>query len=188
MSQKRDQRLVQSEHAIIEAGISTLLLNPAAGMSDIAAASGVGRATLYRHFATREALIRKLALVCLEEIDRALAPYAHLQGRAAIEQIVEVLMPLADRFSFLVNLWSLVEDDDDVRRINTRMQRETCALIDQARRAGEISTDLPTSWLALVFDNTLATGWKLVEAGEATSSDAARYVRQSFFDGCGEVR
>ena len=102
MSHKKDRRIVQSEQAIIEAGISALLLNPSAGMSEIAQFAGVGRATLYRHFESREALIRKLAIVCAEETDIALEPYAHLTGRAAIEAVIDVLVPMADRFRFLI--------------------------------------------------------------------------------------
>ncbi len=185
MSQKKDRRIIQSEDAIIEAGISVLLTNPAAGMSEIAQKAGVGRATLYRHFETREALIRKLALICLEETDRALAPYEHLRGKALIGKIIDVLMPMADRFCFLVNLWSYVEGDDEVKSIEARMDQEMQYVLNQAKHAGEIRSDLPTSWLSVLFDNTITSGWMLVESGEATSGQAADYAKKSFFEGCG---
>lgn len=184
MSHKKDRRLVQSEQAIIEAGISLLLVNPAAGMSEIAQAAGVGRATLYRHFETREALIRKLALICLEETDRALEPYEHLSGKALIEKIVDVLMPMADRFCFLVNLWSYVENDDEVKSIEARMDGEMRYVLNRAKDAGEIRPDLPTSWLSVLFNNTITSGWMLVNSGEATSDQAASYAKKTFFDGC----
>lgn len=188
MSRKTDLRIIRSEQAIIEAGIGALLVNPSAGMSEIASAAGVGRATLYRHFESRDALVRRLALVCLEEIDTALKPHDHLDGRAAIEMIVEVIMPMVERFRFLLNLWSIVEHDEDVRRIDVRMRRQLHALFDRAKRAGDIARDLPTPWLVTVFDSTLTAGWTMVDGGDATPAEAAGYVKRSFFEGCGASR
>jgi len=188
MSQKKDRRIVQSEQAIIEAGISALLVNPSAGMSEIAQTAGVGRATLYRHFESREALIRKLVMVCSEETEIALEPYAHLRGKAALEAVIDVLVPMADRFRFLVSLWSLVEDDEEVKRINAEMLRDLHALIDQAKRAGDVHAQLPTAWLVTLLDSMLTAGWMFVETGTSTSREAAEYVKQSFFHGCGPAR
>ncbi|WP_419908100.1 TetR/AcrR family transcriptional regulator [Hoeflea sp.] len=177
---------MRSQQAIIEAGIATLLRNPAAGMSEIADAAGIGRATLYRHFVSREALIRKLALVCMEETEHALAPHEHLRGRAAVEKIVDVLMPVADRFRFLVSLWSLVEGDGEVERIEARMRAELHALFEEAIADGTFSPDLPASWLVAFFDSTLTAGWMMVGAGDATSEEAAHYVKRSFLGGCAQ--
>ena len=45
--------------------------NPGAAMAEIAEKAGVGRATLYRHFPTRDDLIRALALASLSQTDKA---------------------------------------------------------------------------------------------------------------------
>ena len=184
MSQKNDRRFIRSQQAIIEAGIATLLRNPSAGMSEIADAAAIGRATLYRHFESREALVRKLALVCLEETEAALKPHGRLSGRAAVETLIDVLMPMADRFRFLVSLWSLVEGDVQVARIEARMRDELHGLFQQGIAAGDFRPDLPASWMAAFFDSTLTAGWMLVETGAATSAEAADYVKRSFLEGC----
>ena len=67
-------------------------------MSEIALAAGVGRATLYRHFETKEALTRALAKQCLQETDEILEPARSLKGRPALEAIIDCIVPLADRF------------------------------------------------------------------------------------------
>ena len=185
MSHKKDRRLIQSEEAIIKAGIETLLVNPSAGMTEIADAAGIGRATLYRHFETRELLIRALALRCYEEVDQALEPYSHLEGKAVIEKIIDILMPIADRFRFLGSLWAYVDQDEEVRRVERQTQKEMCVLFDHAKQIGEIDPSLPTSWLLLFFDSTLMAGWEMVEANDATPENAAKYVKRSFFSGCG---
>lgn len=188
MSHKKDRRLVQSERTIIEAGIGALLANPSAGMSEIAELAGVGRATLYRHFKSREDLVRRLALVCLQEIDDVVKPHENLTGRALIEAIIEEVVPLADRFRFLVSLWSFVENDKEIERISARMDKEMFFVFDQAKKQGDIGPDLPTTWLVSFFDSTLDAAWTSVESGQISSAEAVGYVKKSFFHGCGSVR
>ena len=182
---KKDKRQIQSEKAIIEASIQTLLDNPSAGMSEIAAAAGVGRATLYRHFDSREVLIEKLVLICVEELETASEPIQHLTGRAAIEAYIEVKMPLADRFHFLTMLWTSVEDREAIQQIDKQLISEMGALVDQAKAAGEIKPDLPTKWIVAFYDSILMAAWWLIASGDLTIDEAVVYTKQSFFSGCG---
>ena len=184
MSHKKDRRIIQSEEAIVEAGIKTLLINPSAGMSEIAAAAGIGRATLYRHFDTREALIRALALRCYEEIDEAWKPYEHLFGKAAIEKIIDVLMPIANRFRFLGSLWAYIEGDEEIERVEAEITKDMNLLFDHAKSIGDIDAGLPTEWITSFFDSILMACWMMVESKEATPEDAANFAKHFFFFGC----
>jgi hypothetical protein len=47
-------------HRIVEVAARMLGENPHAAMGDVGAAAGVSRATVYRHFPTREALLRAI--------------------------------------------------------------------------------------------------------------------------------
>ena len=185
MRSKKDKRLIQSEKAIIEASIETLLANPSAGMSEIALAAGVGRATLYRHFESREALIERLILLSVEELRAASAPIQHLTGRAAIEAYIEVKMPLADRFHFLTTLWTGQEESEAVQQIDAQLIHEMATLVEQAKAAGDINPTLPTKWIVSFYEGTLMAAWWLIAAGDLTIDDAVSYVKHSFFGGCG---
>lgn len=182
---KKDKRLVQSEKTIIEASIQTLLVNPSAGMSDIATAAGIGRATLYRHFESREALIEKLILVCVEALEAATTPLQHLFGRAAIEARIEAVMPLADRFHFLAMLWTETVDREAIKQVDNQQANEMATLIHQAKEAGEINPSLPTLWVVTFYEGTMMAAWWLIASGDITIDDAVVYVKQSFFSGCG---
>lgn len=182
---KKDKRLLQSEKAIIEASILTLLSNPSAGMSEIATAAEVGRATLYRHFESREVLIEKLILICVEELETASEPIQHLTGRAAIEAYIEVKMPLADRFHFLATLWTIVEDREAIQQIDKQLISEMASLVDEAKEAGEIKPDLPTKWIVSFYDSILMAAWWLIASGDLKIDEAVAYTKQSFFSGCG---
>jgi len=100
-------------------------------MSEIALAAGVGRATLYRHFESRELLVQALANKCLQETDELVVPLKEqgLTGKEAIEAYIDVLMPMANRFRFLMSLWNIAADDPTVIRIYQRQLRELRELV-----------------------------------------------------------
>jgi len=185
---KKDKRFIQSEQAIIEASIQTLLRNPTASMSDIATAARVGRATLYRHFESREALIEKLILVSVNEIRTASAPIQHLKGRTAIETYIELKMPLADRFHFLTSLWNDSVDGDAVKQVERQLISELATLVNQAKEEGDINLALPTTWIVSFYESTIMSAWWLIASGDITIDEAIRYTKQSFFNGCGNVK
>lgn len=183
---KEHAKLTRSRVAIEEASIEVLLRNPDAGMSEIALAAGVGRATLYRHYESREILVQTLAKKCLEETDELVKPLnaEGLTGKQAILATIDVLMPMANRFRFLMSLWSIAEHDPSVIRIYKRQLKELRELVKQAKSEGEISAELSTTWVVSMFDALLNSAWQLVELDKMTPSDAARYFKRSFFLGC----
>ncbi|MFT5158570.1 MAG: AcrR family transcriptional regulator [Paracoccaceae bacterium] len=185
MSHKKDQRFVQSERSIVAAGIDTLLKNPYSSLSDVALAAGVGRATMYRHFETRDALIKHIGRICMEDTVAALAPTDGLYGRQALESAFDALMPLANKYHFLINSWHIVVQDEVVSRIDAQQIGDLQELIDQAKKIGVINNQHPTEWVAACFDNLLIVAWSLVQEGKISSKDAAKYAKSTFFDGCG---
>lgn len=180
-----DLRISKSRSAIVEAGISVLLDNPSAGMSDIAAAAGIGRATLYRHYATRDELIRDLARLCLEETDELIAPIKGvLTGRQALEASIDIIVPQANRYRFLMSLLQITANDRTVRKIYKRQLDELSSVFEEAKQEGDIRSDLPTSWLVAQYDAMLNSAWYMIQAGELSSKEAADLFKVSFFEGC----
>ncbi|WP_062437153.1 TetR/AcrR family transcriptional regulator [Herbidospora daliensis] len=90
------ERIVATARALVDQGV-TLQLN------DVAHRAGVGVATVYRHFATPEALLETVAAPCLEDLaacgEQALAepdPWRALEGfllRVVEAQVTDAALP-----------------------------------------------------------------------------------------------
>ena len=177
-----DVRYQRSRTAIVEASIQLLLSNPDASMSEIALAAGVGRATLYRHFETRDDLIKALTLLCLEETDEVLLPLKEqgLTGLQAILESIKVIVPMAERFRFLMSLASIGATDETVNRAYQRQLNELTGYVEQAKAAGDISESLPVDWVVATYDALLNAAWTLVQWERATPEEATRLFLRTF--------
>ena len=162
-----------------------MLVNPGASMSDIAQAAGVGRATLYRHFETREQIIRELAVESLEMTDAALKPVrlAGLDARETFEQGLIAVMQVADRYHFLLALWSHAENDPEVAAIYQRQIRQLAELIERGKGEGSIDRDLSTEWIATLVDSLVYSGWWAVHSGDLSAGQAGRNAARVLFNG-----
>ncbi len=184
MTDNRDRRIVQSENAIIQAGIKVFLVNPMAGMSEIASSSGVGRTTLYRHFESKESLVQAIALHCFDEIDEALKPLHGKTGRKAIEAIFELLIPVANSYRFLNSLWPEACSDPQVEKRAQQATKNVEWLMEKAKKQNEIDKSLPSVWLTTFFEMTLYGAWSLLESGDINTEQATVFATRSFFNGC----
>ncbi len=88
---------------IIESATTLLAVNPGASMAEIAEASGLVRATLYRHFPTRDDLIRAMYAAALDDALKAILSVNPEQGKAtdAIARMVDALLVVGDRYRIL---------------------------------------------------------------------------------------
>lgn len=183
----KDPRANRSRLALMNAGIQAFLKNPNASLTEVASFAGVGRATLYRHFATREQLIQELAKESLSLIDGAMKPIYEkgLEGRSAIEAMLHVSMPLADRFHFLLSLWNIADEDPAVKEIYDRQLEEINDLVEQGKQAGDIKLEMATYWIVTLIDCLIYAGWWSVKNEQCDAKAAANLAIQSLFGGIG---
>ncbi|WP_432250082.1 TetR/AcrR family transcriptional regulator [Streptomyces sanyensis] len=119
-----------------------------ATMDEVARAAGVGRATLHRHFAGRDALVRALEELGIQELETALAR-ARLDeggGADALRRLVAEAQPSADLLAFLYTENQLFEGD----QVNAGWARLDARISDffrQGQERGEFRIDLSPAWL-----------------------------------------
>lgn len=96
-------RHAETSSAILAMAISVLAERPDATMAEIAAASGVGRATVYRYFPTREVLVAALTAEALEVLASRIGDAGRDDATAldAIERLVRSFLEASDALVLL---------------------------------------------------------------------------------------
>jgi TetR/AcrR family transcriptional repressor of mexCD-oprJ operon len=132
--------------AILEAAARALATyGEQASMNDVAAAAGVARATVYRYFPNRKALLDALADVATNEGAARLkaARLAEVEINEAVRRAVRALVEGGDYFSVLVRERVRSNPQEFEQGIIGPLSR----LFERGRSSGAIRDDLPSSWL-----------------------------------------
>ena len=132
--------------AILEAAARVLATGgEQASMNDVAAAAGMARATLYRYFPSRQALLDELARVAADEAGARLAS-ARVEEVAAEEGVrraVRALIEAGDPFTVVARERVRPDPEQFEERVLEPLRR----LFEHAQGAGEIREDIPKTWL-----------------------------------------
>ncbi|REL30102.1 TetR/AcrR family transcriptional regulator [Thalassotalea euphylliae] len=177
-----DARIVKSQQALVLAGLTLINKNKEISLSDIAKSAGVGRATLYRLYTSKEALIEAIALHCLQVFEQATQPIEAQATSAmhAFELLFSLAMPLTAELQFLMTLDYFADDIPEVNRIIAEQDQELWDLIEQAKQAGELDNSLPTSWVLNLIEGLFYAGWVQQEEYQASAAQAASLAFRSF--------
>ena len=172
-----------ARRALLTAATTLLAENPGASFIEVAEAAGVGRATLYRHFPTREDLLRELSMEAIRATDEA---GAHIMAEArsaadALRLTVEAMVPLGDRYYFLTRLPEF--DDAKVNRHLRRQDAELLSLIQAAQQEGGLDPTLPAAWAVGVINGLIYTAWQAVSEDGISAKLAAELVVRTLMHG-----
>jgi TetR/AcrR family transcriptional repressor of mexCD-oprJ operon len=132
--------------AILEAAAHVLATGgEQASMNDVAAAAGVARATLYRYFPSRQALLDELARVAAEEAGARLASarVGELAAEEGVRRAVRALIEAGDPFTVIARERVRPDPEQFEQRVLEPLRR----LFERAQSAGEIRADIPKTWL-----------------------------------------
>jgi len=132
--------------AILDAAARVLLARgEQASMNDVATAAGVARATVYRYFPNRQALLDELAEAAVrgagERLDQARID--EIPVPEAITRAVRALVDVGDLFVVLARERVRPGGEQFERRIAGPLR----ALVERGQASGDIRDDVPSAWL-----------------------------------------
>ena len=170
--------------AIVTAAISVLHEHPTASLQEIALKAGVGRATLHRHFSSREVLLNQISLQCMDEMETAIGA-AEQDGDTSYERLVKlfaITIPMGNRYNFLQQ----ASDDEEIRHRYAAQLKWLEGLAVSLVQDGVLDAAVPLRWVVAQIDQLIWMGWRLVESGELTASDASALAVRTLIHGVGE--
>jgi AcrR family transcriptional regulator len=171
----------RNRESILEAAIHVLAAQPEAGMGEVAAAAGVGRATVYRHFVSREELIEALREHAREEAHERFTAARLDEGDPveALERMVRAMLALGDRYRVIF------PPEQHSERPREVLLRPLGRLIVRAQADGVIDPELPPAWVVAALRALLRAAVDEIQARRLTREAAPERVVRTLVRGVG---
>lgn len=164
--------------AILDAGVICLSRSPQVNTAEIARVAGVGRVTLYAHFATKEVLVDAVVAHAIVEADRALDAVDpdHDAALVALVRLTSSSWQILSRHRQLRIAGERHLGPARMRAHHDKSMARIRRLIRRGQDAGEFRTDLPLDWLVATYYAVLHSAADEVSARRLKASRAGDIV------------
>lgn len=172
---------------LLDVVAEVLVANPGASLAAVAAAAGIGRTTLHKHYATRDDLVTAVAHRAIDTCEQAVASaQEHADGDGGLRRLVDALIPVGPQLSFLFRQPSL----DDVAAIGERMERfhrRVAGVVHAAQDAGVLDATRPRPdwWHVEALHALVYVAWESIRDGRLARLDATDLVLNTLLRGLG---
>jgi AcrR family transcriptional regulator len=171
---------------LLDAAAEALVADPAASLAEVAAAAGIGRTTLHKHYATRDDLMRAVAH---RAIDLWSAAIDDVAGGAdgGLRSLVEAMIPIGPQLAFL---WRspIFDHVPEIVERWVAVEARSKDIVLRAQANGVIAPDVPQWWLLQSLYSIVYVASESIRSGHLAPRDAARLVLSTYLRGLGPDR
>lgn len=162
--------------AIIDAAVPLLCEHPRASMQQIAAAAGLHRATVHRHFPSRDDLLEELRqrafTLSSEALNRVRSAPSDDPGET-LRRATSALLQVGDSFRlYRYTTWRSADADGPALQIGQGLNE----LVTAAQRSGSVRSDLPATQLVAAVGGLIWAMLPQVADGTLTIDGAAATI------------
>lgn len=171
----------RNRRVLLDAALDALAQNPGASMEDVARTANLTRATLYRHFGSREHLLAAMRAEALIRAAEAIEASRLDEGDPvdALRRVVDALVSLSIRFRPL--LLEGADQDPSFLRQRAQVFAPLHDLVRRGQDAGRIRTDQPPDWIVTAIISLLTAGVR--DARPLPGSTVSDLVLATLFEG-----
>jgi AcrR family transcriptional regulator len=164
---------------VLDGALVQFNADPTSSMAQIAEAVGISRATLNRHFTSRDALVRELGLRSVDRWEQSQSGIeaAGLSGdpeaiAAALDAMIRAFVIDAQDYGFTLTDHVIAVMPDLVSRTEALMDREV-AFYTAAQEAGVLRRDLPARWIENLMLGLMVASRESLRRGDIARRDVA---------------
>jgi AcrR family transcriptional regulator len=163
---------------ILAATADLLATEPGVSLERVAARAGVSRATLYHHFAGRDALLDALTACSISEVKAAIETARPDAGSAtdALKRVLRAAWQVVGRYRGLVLVNPRRLEPGELRSRLEPALGPVRDLIHRGQRSEEFDPDLPPDWLIGVITDLIHAASRQVTAGAMSPETAERVL------------
>ncbi|TYL50101.1 TetR/AcrR family transcriptional regulator [Nocardioides sp. BGMRC 2183] len=185
------RRFSMSTDTVLAAAQRCLNDDPTASMAQIAAAAGVGRATLHRHFSSRDALLHEIGSRSLDRWADSMAA-ADLVGAAESRDPARIRACIADLLTRYVDdledfgvalTDTTVTTSPDLRERSAELFDLEVTLYEAAQQAGVLRPQSSPRWVGHAVYGLLVAVREGIAEGDLARRDGIGLVRSTLLDG-----
>lgn len=169
---------------ILQAADQVLADHPSASMDTIASAAGVARTTVHRHFATRDTLLRALALWGVRRVEASLEEAAGTPETPAFVALYQATVNVCRVKVALAFTQSLAHHDPEVAEHHARVRDKVRHLLARVQAVGQLRPEVDLPWAQRVFRALVHEAVTGADPDETPDALAA-HVIDTFFNGFG---
>lgn len=183
-----DVRLEKSNASILDAALVAFAEKTDTSFTEISKVAGVGRATLYRMYPTRESLIEALLLKCLDKLDVEMskAESKSLSIRHFFELFFITIINLESEYKLMLKLDLEKCSSEAVRKRCSKQEQEMEELVELAKSEGLIDNNMPTKWVIHLIDGLIYSSWEFNRSQKDTTF-VAKMATETLLAGVGKV-
>ena len=165
-----------------------LVADPAASLAEVAAAAGIGRTTLHKHYATRDDLLCAVGHRAIDLWVQAVDTVAGTDDPdGGLRAAIAAMIPIGPQLAFLWRTPAF----DHIAELEQRWkaaEARNLAVLKRAQDRGFLSASVPDWWLLQTFYSIIYVAAESVGAGKLAPLDAPDLVLSTFLHGIGAPR
>jgi len=176
----------KTKTALFEAACHLFAQGGTPSLAQIAEGAGIGRATLHRHFSTREQFLNDMAVWALKALSEAgeNASYKAKTFEDAFWLIIKALIPHGDKYNFLVRENHTL-NQLKIKKSMAKSEAEMKSLITHLQETGVLNPAFTADWINSVVDGLIYAAWEQIQKGDLAPNAAGDLVKQTLLGGFG---